>query len=400
MKILAVLTFSILVYLIYGFYISQIDLTVINPKLRDNINSIYYDYKGIINVHTDQSLGSSSALQIIKSARNAKLDFMIFTDLNNFNETNLIEGYFEETLIMSGAKISYLDSRFIVIPFTKGQLGANLGDAQVRLADLLSQPKTKDYLIILAHPFNSGFNWNGPLPQGIDGFEIVNLKSLAQKAFQVSSVSPIWSLFIYPFNSALSFTRLFNEPTDELNLFDSATSQTPVSGFAGAEASARAIPTSNVLIKFPSYQKTFEIFANHVWVKSELTGNLKTDKNKILGALKQGNFYIAFDMIGDPKGFVATIEDRGKFYLPGTSMKLNRHLKLRVSLPESPKFFFEIVIYRNGDRYQTFNQKNIDLEISQPGTYRIQVRVSPYFPLPDATKWITWIYTNAFFITP
>lgn len=398
MKVFGFLIFLVMSYFVYGFYISQNDLKVINSSLKKIADINYYDYKGVINVHSDLTIGSSSINQIIRSAKNSKLDFMILTDLNDFSEKSLVEGYFEETLIMSGSKISYLDSRFIVVPFQKQVLGSNLGEAQVKLADLLSQEKSKDFLIILAHPFKMGFSWVGPLPQGLDGFEIVNLKSLSHRAFDISKLSPLWSLFIYPFNSALSFIRLFNEPTEELNLFDSSQESGQFSGFAGAEASARAFPITDYLIKFPSYQKTFEIFSNHVLLKSELTGNLKSDKAKILTALKNGNFYLSFDMLGDPKGFKCIMEDRAKSFLIGSRVKLNKNLKLKISLPQKPNYFFETVIYRNGSRYETVNETITEIEISQPGVYRIQVRVSPYFPLPDATKWITWIYTNPFYV--
>lgn len=398
MKVFGFLIFIIMTYFIYGFFLSQNDLKIVNPTLKKITEQTYYDYKGIINVHSDLSIGSSPITQIIRSAKNAKLDFMILTDLNEFSEKNLVEGYFDETLILSGSKISYLDSRFMIVPFQRQLSGNNLGEAQVKLADLLSQEKSKDHLIILAHPFKSGFSWTGPLPPGLDGIEIVNLKSLSQRAFDISKVSPIWSLFVYPFNAALSFARLFNEPTDELNLFDSSQQNRPVFGFAGAEASARAFPITDFLIKFPSYQKTFEIFSNHVLLKSELTGNVKSDKIKILTALKNGNFYLAFDMLGDSKGFKCLIEDKSKAHLIGSKVKLTKNMKLKVSLPQKPNYFFETVVYLNGNRYRTFNESDIEIEINETGVYRVQVRVSPYFPLPDATKWITWIYTNPFYV--
>jgi hypothetical protein len=398
MRVFGFLTFLIMSYFVYGFYISQSDLKVVNPTLKKISELSYYDYKGVINVHSDLSIGSSPITQIIRSAKNSKLDFMILTDLNDFSERNLVEGYFDETLIMSGSKISYLDSRFIVVPFQKQSLGTNLGEAQIKLADLLSQEKSKDHLVILAHPYKNGFSWTGRLPQGLDGIELINLKSLSQRAFDISKLSPLWSLFVYPFNPALSFVRLFNEPTDELNLFDSSQEYGQYFGFSGAEASARAFPITNFLIKFPSYQKTFEIFSNHVLLKSELTGNLKSDKAKILTALKNGNFYLAFDMLGDPKGFRCTIEDRSKSYLIGSTVKLGKNLKMKINLPQTPNYFFEVVIYKNGSRFETINDSVAEVEINEPGIYRVQVRVSPYFPLPDATKWITWIYTNPFFV--
>jgi hypothetical protein len=73
-------------------------------------------------------------------------------------------------------------------------------------------------------------------------------------------------------------------------------------------------------------------------------------------------------------------------------------MKMKIRLPQTPNYFFETVVYRNGARFETVNQSEAEIEINQPGVYRVQVRVSPYFPLPDATKWITWIYTNPFYV--
>jgi hypothetical protein len=41
----------------------------------------------------------------------------------------------------------------------------------------------------------------------------------------------------------------------------------------------------------------------------------------------------------------------------------------------------------------------MDLKITERGLYRVHVRVSPFFPIPDAKKWMTWIMTNPFNVT-
>lgn len=397
MKVFIFLTFFIVVYFVYGFYISQNDISVVNPSLKPKTDSMFYDYKGVINVHSDLSIGSSPISQIIKSAKLAKLDFIMFTDLNYFNPPLAFEGYHENSLVLIGQKISYLDSRFIVYSLNKESLGQNLGEAQIKLADLLSQKQNKEHLIILAHPNEKGFVWNGELPSGIDGFEIINLKSLTSKAWETSKASTIWSLFVYPFNTGLAFGRIFNEPTEELNLLDANTKK-HFYGYAGAEASARAIPIANYLMKFPSYQKTFDVFSTHIILKSELTGNAKTDRVKVFQALKAGNFYLAFDLLGNTSGFLCYMEENSKNFLIGSTVKKSKNLTLKVKLPVKPIHFFEVVIYKDGVRYATFNEDTIELPIKETGDYRVQVRVSPYLPLPDARTWISWIYTNPFYV--
>ncbi|MBN8535560.1 MAG: hypothetical protein J0M15_00785 [Deltaproteobacteria bacterium] len=397
MKVFIFLTSFSLIYFVYGFYISQNDISIVNPSLKIKNNALFYDYKGILNVHSNLSIGSSPITQIIKSAQLSKLDFIMFTDLNYFNPPYGFEGYHDHTLVLIGQKISYLDSRFIVYSLSKEPLGNSLGEAQIKIADLLSQKENKDHLIILAHPSEKGFIWNGELPSGIDGIELINLKSLTNKSWASSKLSTIWSLLIYPFNNGLAFGRIFNEPTDELNLFD-ANLHSHFFGYAGSEASARTIPIANYLIKFPSYQRTFDIFSTHVVLRSELTGNSKTDRAKIFQALKNGNFYLAFDLLGNSTGFLCYLEDLTKNFSIGSKVKKNKNLVLKIKLPTKPLHFFEIVIYRNGQRYATYNDDSVEFPIRESGTYRVQVRVSPYLPLPDARTWISWIYTNPFYV--
>lgn len=402
MKSLVIFSFLLVFYFLYGFYINQYEVGVIPSQITREHARSYNDYKGVLNVHTDLSAGSAPPSFVITSAKLANLDFLFFTDLNLFDMPTSFESYHGNMLVFSAGKFSYLDSRLIYYSLVQESIGANLGDAQVKLADLLSQRTgaNKDSLTILAHPYKAGYSWNGEIPSGLDGFELLNLKSLLNRAWEESKLSTAWSLLIYPFNPRLAFIRLFTEPTDEIALLDKLSTQRKVAVYAGTEASARAIPLANYFIRFPSYKRSFEFMSNHVLLKSELTGSFNNDRVKIFNSLKNGNLYVALDMLGDPKGFVATLEDDGKSYLMGSEAKFSKNMKLKVSLPAKPKDFFEIVIFKNGEAVAKRNEPEIDFEVKEPGTYRVQVRVSPMLPLPDARKWITWIYTNPFYIRP
>lgn len=402
MKLWMTLSLCLILYFSYGFHLSQQEISIIPTKLTQGNRDGFYDYRGVLNVHTDLSIGSSPAPVIIEAAKNAGLDFVMLTDLNLFQRTEGVEAYHGNTLVMLGSKISYLDARVIHYSIRGHALGSNLGEAQVKIADLLSQnaDANVDDLLYLAHPSKAGFSWSGEFPRGFDGFELLNEKSLSHRAWASSKLSTIWSLFTYPFNPNLAFVRLFNEPTEEIELLRRLSPQRPVSIFAGAEASARAVPLANYLIKFPSYQRSFEFLTTHVLLTSELTGNASGDRAKIFQALKRGNTYLCFESLGDPTGFLAVLDDRNRLHLPGSRVKLSPGMTLKVSLPAEPKSFFEIVVLRNGERIHTLNETQIEVPITAPGSYRVQVRVSPYLPLPDAIRWMTWIYTNSFWVSP
>ncbi len=399
MRLINLFTTFLLVYLFYGFYVSSYDTEIFAKPTKTQRSTHFYYYQGISNIHSNLSLGTSAYQQIVESGRKAGQDFLIFTDLNVFNFMGLdlnLQGF----LTLFGAKYSYLDSRLIFFSSNKESTLGNLGEAQVFLTDLLAK-KPADHaesLIYLAHPFHLGFDWTGPLPEGLDGIEVINIKALAMKSWQDSKFSVLWSLLLYPFNPRYAFLRLLTEPTEELSLLDEVASHRKVSAFAGAEASARAIPLSSYPIRFPSYLRTFEIAANHVQLTSELTGNLKSDREKLMRSLKQGNSYLSFDILGDSRGFEAYLDD-GENILPiGTEMAWRPGVKIRAILPGVLQDFYEVVLLKEGKRFKTSNELDTIFDISEPGVYRVQVRVSPLFPLPDAKRWIPWIYTNSFWL--
>jgi hypothetical protein len=399
-RILIALTLVLLSYFIYGFYLSQSNLTVIPGDLKRESPSGYYDYGGVTNVRTNLSNGSSSPLQVIAEAKLAGLDYIFLTDLNPFQNLESMNGYNSNVLVSNEGEYSFLDARLLYYDINIGHRPTDRGETQVYFTDLLSKKynENKETLIVLAHPFRQGPTWSGPYPSGLDGVEILNPKSISADAWGRSKLNVIWSFIIYPFNPRYAFLRLFREPSEEIALWDKLSQERPTLAFGGVDASARAVPWANALLKFPSYQTSFEITHNHVLLNSELTGNYQKDRQKIFTALRRGHFYLSLDLLGDPKGFIATIEDHDRSFLMGDRLKYSRGLKLKAQLPIEPTAFYEIILYKNGEREATSNTVELEHILIGPGVYRVSVRVSPLLPFPEGKKWITWIYTNNFYV--
>ena len=398
-RLLATFAFLLISFFIYGFYISQFELNFIQKKVKTS--DVYYDYKLTMNIHTNLSIGSEPLSVILSEAKKAQNKFFMITDLNPLLKSP-DDSYLQNTGVLHGAKYGYKDSRLIYYSPKIKNLGLKSGESQLFLSDLLSQEASKnsESLLVLAHPFMAGFTWKGLIPDGLDGIEIANLKSLSQQSWSYSKLSTVWSILLYPFNPRLALMRLFNEPSEELSLFDQTSQDRKFIAFQGAEASARAIPLADWLVKFPSYESVLSISSNHLLLTSELTGNMQKDKLKILAALKSGQFYICFDALGDPKGFEAYILDEitQKKYSMGSFIHATKNLHFYFKLPAEPTSFYEVVLLKNGTRADTLNTFEGIFPLQGPGVYRIQVRISPRLPLPDAIKWLTWIYTNNFYV--
>ena len=354
-----------------------------------------------MNIHTNQSIGSEPLSVVLSEAKKAENNFILITDLSPALKIP-DDSYLQNIGVLQGAKYGYKDSRLIYFSTQDKNLGLQRGESHLQLSDLLSEESsknTKDF-IILAHPFGKGFQWNGEIPQGMDGLEIVNLKSLSQLSWDSSKVSTLWSLLIYPFNPKLALIRLAQEPTEEISFFDKVSQKRRFVATAGAEASARTIPWTDWLIKFPSYERSLSIVSNHLLLSSELTGNMQTDRESILTALKNGQFYLCFDAFGDPKGFqtyLITEQDQKRLPL-GSEVKNQKSLKIYFKLPAEPTAYYEVVLYKNGEAIDILNTFEGVFQLKGAGAYRLQVRISPRLPLPDAVKWLTWIYTNNYYV--
>ena len=384
----------------YGLILSQTSINVIPEELEPKNSNGFYDYRGVTNVHTNRGIGSGSPSDVIKAAQEADLDFLFVTDLNSFKATPLQEGYHRKLLVMSAPEYSYLESRFFLYDVAKRHSIGSIGEAGTLFADLLSQSgaDADQDLILLAHPTKPGFAWTPPYPSGLDGIEVVNLKSIWRQAWENSKPSFLWSTIVYPFNSQLAMLRLYQEPQAEIDLWDQLSRTQHTIGMGGSEATQRSTVFGLGSIPFPSYQTSFSVMSNHVLLRSELTGEAERDRRKIIQALADGQFYISMDAFGNPKGFATYLQDGDKIHSMGSRVKFKPGMKLVVHLPNRPRTDFEAAFMKDGQHIMSANGVDSEMEIHAPGVYRIVVRVVLAFTLPDGRRWATWIYSNPFYI--
>lgn len=402
MKLTLSLIAAIFFYLIFGLYLAQYRVGVLPDELVPEAPQGFFDYKGVTNVHTDLSSGSGDVERVIGAAQTAGLDFLSITDLNLFDKPSSQVGYHSNLLVMIDGEYSYLNSRLLNIGARTGRHLQGVGRSQVLFADLLSQAqKDSDVgLLVLAHPLKEKYLWTGEYPVGLDGLELINLKSIWAKAWRNRRWGFAVSLLMYPFNEKLALLRLFQSPNDEFALWDSLTRKRRLLGLAGADADAKLeIGGAKSFLRFPSYETLFSIARNHVLLRSELTGNASSDVEKLSTAMAQGRVYMSLDILGNPKGFNAYLKNRKGEVMPmGSKVNFEKGIELEVDLPQRPQTPFEVIIYRNGEKVLVSTSQKTSLNLSDLGTYRVMVRVMPALPPPDGRRWIPWIFTNPFYV--
>jgi hypothetical protein len=391
-----VTTVSFFIIVSYIAHINFFQLNVQRTGRQSAHTTEYYDYRGITHSHSSLSTGSGTPADLIEAGKDAQLDFLFLTDVNMPKQTREIEGYYGRLLVAVGGEYSYLDSRLMYYGGPPDQPPEKRGQAQVYFTDLLSQkvrpPETG--WVVLAHPLLPAYKWTGDYPEGLDGIEVINLKRMLDQAWQTSKLNSIWSLLMFPFNPQVALLFLFENPTDELQLWDQLSNSRKTVGFVGTDATAKAIIFENSFLRFPSYETLFSIASNHILLTSELTGNIAADRKKLMEALRTGSTYMALDIIGNPKGFEFEAVSDTRSYAMGTRAPLSKALKLRIQLPSGIEAPFEAVVYKNGEVFSTSNSVSTEVAGLTAGIYRVVVRVIPTFPIPFGRRWVPWIYSN------
>jgi len=399
-KLLLTLSSLFLCYFLLGLIINHYHFGVFSNQFEPEDLKNYYDYKGVLNVHTTKSTGTGTPEEVIQAASEAGLDYIYITDLNPFPPSTKNDSYYDHLLVMSGGEYSYLDSRILNINYTSEQHLQNSGDLQLILTSLLDQKHRNqgEGLLVLAHPLKPNYEWSGEYPAGLDGIEVINLKSIWQDSWLNQKLDFFWTIFIYPFNPEVSFVRLLNQSEKEFSLLDSLNLKNKTLAFAGTDAEAR-FNVFDSLIKFPSYQSLFNIVSNHVLLTSELTGNYEADRTRISNAISRGNFYLSYDIIANPKGFIALLQEKNKAaHLMGEEINWEKGMELKIQLPKGIIIPFNVQVYRDGKEISSSRKDSFSVPVDKKGVYRIVVELRLDFPLPDGHKWIPWIFSNPFFV--
>lgn len=387
-------------FLIFGIFLSRYDLQL-NADALSTSHKKFYDYRGSTHVMTSLSQGGSTPVDMLIAADAADIDFLYITDYNDFSSGHSNFSYNDKVAVFTAKKLSYLDAHFLVYSPQKLSHIDSIGASHAVLSDLLNKvpSETAATLTVLAHPFKKGNEWSSDgYPSGLQGIEVMNLRHMWQQKWLSSKVSFAWSCLLYLFNPKIALLRLVQEPQRELQLWDRLNQKQKTLGLLGSHATGQLFNLGSLKIPFPRYEDSFRFGSNHLLMKSELTGVYSLDAEKIHNAFTAGNFYFALDAVANPKGFAAFMTSKERDYLMGETISLSSQPVLVVDVPPLNTKAVEIRIYQNGMELQKIRESHAEVKITEPGAYRVQVRVRVQLPIPGELRWIPWIYTNNFYV--
>jgi len=352
------------------------------------------ELKTNLHIHTTYSDGSKTHKEIIHEAARAGIDALIFTDHNIFVDG--IEGYYQ----FGGKKILVIMGEEIHDPNARPQknhllalgIKSNLCDFAENRNTLIKIIHDQDGAAFLAHPYDPALpNFNEPdiswedwTVKRFDGIELWNGFS-ELKVRSKSKIAPYFYAFFPGFLP-------FSPPEKTIRIWDGLhASGKKAAAIAGSDAHAITF-TAGFLkrVIFP-YRYHFKTINNHILIEDDLKYDFLMDKKKVISALRNGNNFIANDLISDAAGFRFQIKNRkDQFFNMGDTFKFSDGLSALIHLPHKA----EMRLIKDGECIHEKSRINdVNFPIHSPGVYRVEI----YRRFKGRNR--AWIFSNPIYIS-
>jgi hypothetical protein len=352
----------------------------------------FYDYKGLIHVHTTYSDGAETVEELAGAGNRVGMDFLISTDHNTLQPlTDRKEGWYDHLLFLSGEEIG-MNGEYALAIGISNTVKRNQREPQA-VVDEVGQQGGIAFISHPLHPRSGWVNWG---TTGLTGMEIIDGALVWQKA---DGLTLFWSLMTYPLNPSYALLNLYQKPREVLEKWDEQTRTEKMVGIYSADIHGQFRIRKRYPIKFPNPERVMPLASNHVLLPEPFKRDLAHDKKMLYDALREGHVYIAMDLLGDPTGFLfqGTTGSGGRV-LMGDELKKHGPVMLTASLgtrfqPES----YRIKLFKDGMLVADSSTAPLKYEAKEEGAYRVEVELHRRSPL-----WInetyTWIYSNPIYI--
>jgi hypothetical protein len=249
-------------------------------------------------------------------------------------------------------------------------------------------------LAFLVHPCHPFLGWR-ELPPGLTGLEVLNLHSLSRQAASLASL-PRFGALVAAGRATDALMMLTVRPSGELAMWDSLLAEGMTAGLASADAHGHVRLSRGRYAQLPSYAQSFRLVQTHLVTDRPLRGDLSSDRELVLDALRRGRCRLVYGCHGDPAGFeffhagagLATEGEEAR-WLPGSRICVI-----------SPRARCLHRLYRDGRLVAAGEGRVLVYPCPGPGAYRLETDI--YAGGAGAWRWGVrpWLFTNPIYLRP
>lgn len=341
-----------------------------NRQIREH--AAHDEYIGVIHVHT--SLGGHSNAgfeELIDAANSNGLDFVVMTEhySDKFDTAALtLNGTFGKTLFVGGNEVDTADGdRFLLIPGSSDAAEFR----NVPTHEFLRRIHERGQLAFITHP--ERFKTRDA---NFDGIEAFSLHSAVKNANPVTAAFDL--LWTFPEYPELLLAKQFERPDEVMRIFDETSKHRKTSIFGGTDAHSNigfhllGDKTGEGLLgaKLDPYESAFRLVRLHILLpKGE-----QLSRETLVSAMRAGNFFTGFDILGDTRGAAFTANGGGAAAITGDEIPFSQEIVLTAFAPQPARFN----IYKNGELFAASDgagllSSTMTARPDGPGVYRAEV---------------------------
>ena len=378
-----------------------------------------FEYFGNIHMHTTHSDGFGTFENLIAGAVQGGLDYVFVTDHNVLVREDE-EGYRRGVLTLVGQEVH--DSQrepqgnHLLCLGVESDVSSQASDPQ-KLIEAVSQ---QNALAFLAHPieettelFSQSFPWHSWEVTNYNGVELWNYLS----GFRGYTTSYLRAALVG------FFPHLFAEgPLPAMLMkYDELTQERPVVALGGTDVHSIKYRLGPISRRFLTYEESARALNTHILTSTPFLGpqsdgshdyrdpNTVHDRNVVLDALRKGNCWLGYDLVGSTRGFRFWAESEGSegrwnsaslesspsgdaktFTLMGDSVTLTEGMTLDLHV-KSPEVA-DTRILRNGRVVTQGQTAALTYQVRDPGVYRVEVWKQRW------GKPRGWIFSNPIYV--
>jgi hypothetical protein len=335
-----------------------------------------FDVSCVAHVHSTYSDGTATVPELLRAARDADVDALLLTDHDSLGaQRDGWEGMHDGVFLLVGTEISPKQGHYLA--FGVEQEVAHGGRSAGEIAQAV---RAAGGIGFAAHPFSSGGHMMYPplarrivLPHawpalhddaGFDGIELWSLTTDAAESWRTPAAA--WRWLRDPEGAVAE-----GPPAHYLRTWDQLLSRRRVPAIGGLDGHAPGIRLRGQVRSPLSHALTFGLLRTHLVCERGLTGDVQTDRETVLEALREGAAWLTCPFVAPAHGARMWVGRANGEMIPMGGEAEAGSARLNVRLPRTA----DILVVRDGAPFHEEHADELELEIGNPGVYRTEVRI-------------------------
>jgi hypothetical protein len=334
------------------------------------------DVSCVVHVHSTYSDGTATVAELAAAAAGAGADALLLTDHDSLRaRRDGWQGRHDGVFVLVGTEVSPKQGHYLA--FGVDREIPHAGRSALEIAEAVRRAGGIGFA---AHPFSRGGRMLVPAlarrivlphgwpalddPRGCDGIELWSLTTDAAEAWRTPAEAARW---MRDPETAIAA----GPPAHHLRRWDGLTARRRVPAIGGLDGHAPGIRVRGRVRSPLSHRRTFGLLRTHLLCERPLIGEPEADARTLLDALAAGAAWLTCPCVA-PVAAPRLWAERsdGRVVPMGAEAPAGRAV-LRVRLPRAA----DVRVIRNGALVREARGAALDVDVAQPGRYRVEARV-------------------------